>query len=470
MLFNSLDFAWFFPLVTALYYLLRTVRSRTYFLLFASCFFYMWLIPQYIFILALTIVVDYFAGIFIEKTNDQKIKKYWLYLSLIITCLILFVFKYFNFFNQNFKVVATIFGFKHELKNLDIILPVGLSFHTFQSISYVIEVYRGKQKAERNFGIYSLYVMFYPQLVAGPIERPQNLLHQFHQKHTFEWENLRLGLKLMLFGLVKKILIADQLATYVNIVYDHPYSYHGLTLIIATIFFAFQIYCDFSGYSDVARGAAKVMGFDLMLNFNTPYFSKSVGEFWRRWHISLSTWFRDYVYLPLGGSKCSRWHWRINILITFVISGLWHGANWTFIIWGALNGLFIIFSSESSKISESSSTNYLRIVATFFLVSLTWVFFRSNDLASAVFILKNMFLWKDTTLNTLALMGTMAFIKSFALILILVLVEGLISQERLLQPWNKFHPAVSWTIYSYLFLSLWFFCSGAENQFIYFQF
>jgi len=305
MLFNSLTFAIFFPIVTGLYFLLP-YRWRTWMLLLASCAFYMAFIPIYILILFVTILIDYAAGIYIEQSQGRK-RKLWLIASIASTCLVLFVFKYFDFASQNLSALARFLDWNYPVKVLNIILPIGLSFHTFQSLSYVIEVYRGHQKAERRFGIYALYVMFYPQLVAGPIERPQNLLHQFDEDHHFDYDRTASGLRLMAWGLFKKIVIADRLAIYVNAVYATPREFSALQLLAATFFFAYQIYCDFSGYSDIAIGSARIMGFKLMTNFDRPYSAKSIGEFWRRWHISLSTWFKDYVYVSMGGSRVSRW-------------------------------------------------------------------------------------------------------------------------------------------------------------------
>jgi alginate O-acetyltransferase complex protein AlgI len=304
MLFNSIDFLIFFPAVTILYFLLPH-KFRWSLLLVSSCVFYMFFIPKYIIILAFTITIDYFAGIFLEKIKEDK-RRIFLIISIISNIGILFVFKYFNFFNFNIHKVAEFLHWNYSFEGLKIILPIGLSFHTFQSLSYIIEIYIGKQKAEKNFGIFALYVMFYPQLVAGPIERPQNVLHQFHEKHSFDFEQLVDGLKIILWGLFKKVVIADRLSLFVNQVYGNPESHKGIQFIIATIFFGFQIYCDFSGYSDIAIGSAKVMGFKLMVNFNRPYLSKSISEFWTRWHISLSSWFRDYVYIPLGGNRAAR--------------------------------------------------------------------------------------------------------------------------------------------------------------------
>jgi len=291
---------------------------------------------------------------------------------------------------------ADFFHLNYSLPILSIILPIGLSFHTFQSLSYVIEVYRGNQKAETHFGIYSLYVMFYPQLVAGPIERPQNILHQFYEKHEFNYNDVVTGLKRIVWGIFKKVVIADRLAIYVNAVYLNHDKHNGTSMAIATVFFAFQIYCDFSGYSDIAIGCARTMGFKLMTNFNRPYFARSVSEFWKRWHISLSTWFRDYVYIPLGGNRVSKLRNYFNLFITFCISGFWHGANWTYVIWGGLNGIYLIipqffykFSRHAGNVFKQNkildfSMKLFNTLWTFLLIAIAWVFFRSPDLKTAI--------------------------------------------------------------------------------------
>ncbi|MDT7604999.1 MAG: alginate O-acetyltransferase complex protein AlgI, partial [Acidobacteriota bacterium] len=341
MLFNSLHFLIFFPVVTTLFFVLPH-RLRWAMLLAASCYFYMVFKPLYILILAFTIIVDYTAGILIEDAKGRRRKAY-LVASICANVGVLAFFKYYNFLNGSLREALGALHLAAPVPPLlHILLPIGLSFHTFQSLSYTIEVYRGRHPAERHAGIFALYVMFYPQLVAGPIERPQNLLHQFHERHYFDYPRVVAGLQLMLWGMFKKVVIADRLSPFVNLVYDDPHSYRGVSFIVATIFFAFQIYCDFSGYSDIALGAAQVMGFTLMKNFDRPYFSKSISEFWKRWHISLSTWFRDYVYLSLGGNRVSRPRWYFNLFFTFLVSGLWHGANWTYVIWGALNGVYLI--------------------------------------------------------------------------------------------------------------------------------
>jgi D-alanyl-lipoteichoic acid acyltransferase DltB (MBOAT superfamily) len=337
MVFNSLQFLVFFGIVTSAYFLLAH-KYRWALLLLASCYFYMAFVPIYLGILALTIVIDYFAGIYLERFQGGA-KKIFLGCSLLANLGVLAIFKYYFFFTDNVNALSSYFSIPIHFPVLNILLPIGLSFHTFQAMSYTIEVYRGKQKAERNFGIYSLYVMFYPQLVAGPIERPQNLIHQFYEKHVWDTVRVKLGLLQMMQGFFKKVVIADRLALVVDPAYANLSNQSTLNLIIASIFYSFQIYCDFSGYSDIAIGASKVMGFKLMNNFNAPYTAKSIPDFWRRWHISLSSWFKDYVYFSLGGNRVSVPRWYVNIMIVFILSGFWHGASWNFVIWGALHGL-----------------------------------------------------------------------------------------------------------------------------------
>lgn len=395
MLFNSIHFIFFFVIVTTLYFVLP-YRLRWFLLLVSSCYFYMAFVPVYILILGFTIVIDYFAGILIEKSEGRK-RKFYLIISLIANIGVLAVFKYYNFINDNLTFLLQEFGIDNPIPYLSILLPIGLSFHTFQAMSYTIEVYRGHQAAERNFGIYSLYVMFYPQLVAGPIERPQNLLYQFRKKFDFDYDRVVDGLKLMLWGMFKKVVIADRLAIYVDSVYNNPYQHHGISFALATFFFAFQIYCDFSGYSDIAIGAARVMGFKLMTNFNRPYFSRNISEFWKRWHISLSTWFKDYLYISLGGNKVSIPRWYFNLFIVFLISGLWHGANWTFIIWGALNGFYLVFAIATRKFRDKLNklsgidrvpwlNQTFQILTAFVLTCFAWIFFRANNVSEAFHI------------------------------------------------------------------------------------
>lgn len=406
MLFNSLQFLVFFIIVTTIYFTIQH-KYRWFLLLASSCYFYMAFVPIYIFILGFTIVIDYFAGIFLENSKGKR-KKWFLISSLVANIGVLAVFKYYNFLNDNLSILLNASGYHNPIPHLSILLPIGLSFHTFQAMSYTIEVYRGRQKAERKFGIYALYVMFYPQLVAGPIERPQNLLHQFYEKHEFEIDRIVEGIKQILFGLFKKVVIADRLTIYVDEVYNNVKHYQGFALIIATFFFAIQIYCDFSGYSDMAIGIAKVMGFKLMRNFNKPYFSKSVSEFWSRWHISLSTWFRDFLYISLGGNRVSIPRWYLNLFIVFLISGLWHGANWTFVIWGALNGIYLISEilfqrhiKIAGKVNLGRTGNLFKIIFTFILIDFSWIFFRARTLSDAFYVIKSLFVGLTQTIHLL---------------------------------------------------------------------
>ena len=400
MLFNSFQFLIFFPTVTIAYFLLPH-RYRWALILAASCYFYMAFIPKYILILAITIMVDYIAGIGLETFTGKK-RRWLLFASLLANIGMLGFFKYFNFANVNLVALADFLGWNYPIKNLSIILPIGLSFHTFQSLSYTIEVYRGRQKAERHLGYLATYVMFYPQLVAGPIERPQNILHQLHANHKFDYQRVTDGLKWMAWGMFKKVVIADRMALFANPIYNDPGSYSGPALLLAILAFTIQIYCDFSGYSDIALGSAQVMGIKLMKNFDHPYFSKSIPEFWRRWHISLSTWFRDYLYIPLGGNRTAKPRWAFNIFITFLISGLWHGANWTFIIWGALHGILILFFEITKTFWKKLSNlthldrfpkaeSGIAVFSTFTLVSFSWIFFRAANLSDAILIIKGLF-------------------------------------------------------------------------------
>ncbi|MBZ0165909.1 MAG: MBOAT family protein [Candidatus Omnitrophica bacterium] len=399
MLFNSLHYLAFFPLVVLGYFLIP-YRFRWVFLLLASYYFYMCWKAEYIILIVASTLVDYIAGIKMGAAVHSAQRKKWLIVSLASNLGLLFAFKYFNFFSDSARAVFDQFNIMVDVPHLNVLLPVGISFYTFQTLSYSIEVYRGHQVPERHLGKFALYVAYFPQLVAGPIERSVNLLPQFHQDHNFDFKRLKSGLLLMLWGFFKKLVIADRAAVVVNQVYNNAHDYQGLPLILATYLFAFQIYCDFSGYSDIAIGSARVMGIRLMKNFDLPYFSQSIAEFWRRWHISLSTWFRDYLYIPLGGNRVGKWHWHFNLFIVFLISGLWHGAAWTFVIWGGLHGLYLVFSLWTRPWREKMATaiglqnhplilKWVRIGITFHLVLLGWIFFRANSLADAWYILTN---------------------------------------------------------------------------------
>jgi len=458
-------------------------------LLAASCGFYMAFIPVYILILLTTILIDYFAAMIIESSEGEK-RKRWLIISIISTCLVLFVFKYFNFFNANFAALAGWLHLNYPIEIINIVLPIGLSFHTFQSLSYVIEVYRGRQKAERHFGIYSLYVMFYPQLVAGPIERPQNLLPQFREVHVFEYQRVTDGLKLMAWGLFKKVVIADRLAVFVNQVYGDPRGFDGLAFVFAAIFFAFQIYCDFSGYSDMAVGAARVMGFRLIQNFNYPFSAKSTAEFWQRWHISLTSWFKDYVYAPLNAGKTTGSRPQLNLFLTFLLSGLWHGANWTFVLWGGLNGFYILSSHWAKSIRKRVShlvrgpglprtPDALQVVLTFALFSFAGIFFRSKDLGDAWYIITHLSQGLgDPSAYARALSGMVDF-KGFGTnkflfcLLAILFLEGVQwSQRRIdLRRAVAEKPTwLRWGLYYLAVFSILRFGVFEKNEFIYFQF
>ncbi|WP_394355243.1 MBOAT family O-acyltransferase [Hymenobacter montanus] len=444
-------------------------------------------IPVYILILFLTIVIDYYAGILIESAVGSQ-RKLYLAMSLVANIGVLAVFKYYNFFIDNVNTLLHLSSPTASLPLLNIILPIGLSFHTFQAMSYTIEVYRRNQAAERHFGIYALYVMFYPQLVAGPIERPQNVLHQFHEKKSFSYDQVTSGLRLMAWGLFKKVVIADRMAYLVNEVYTKPHDFHGLPLLVATIFFSVQIYCDFSGYSDMALGAARVMGFELMKNFDRPYFSRSISEFWRRWHISLSTWFKDYLYISLGGNRVALPRACFNLFFVFLVSGLWHGANWTFIAWGAIHGLYLVIGMLTRKSRDSFierthmhflNSPLLNVAFTCILAAFAWIFFRANTLHDALYVITHLFegsssTWQNNTytgLSTvkvfymphewLALSGALA---------LLFLIEK--AQYRIaINTWlvQQATP-VRWAIYYGIILYTAFLGAFKHVQFIYFQF
>lgn len=482
MLFNSLQFVLFFPLVTALYFLLP-YRLRWLMLLVASCYFYMAFVPIYIVILAGTIVVDYFAGILIEGAKGKN-KKYFLIASLVANIGVLAVFKYYNFINENISHLLGWFHQENPIPFLSILLPVGLSFHTFQAMSYTIEVYRGHQKAERHFGIYALYVMFYPQLVAGPIERPQNLLHQFRQKHDFNLDNVVPGLRLMLWGMFKKVVIADRLSIYVSEVFDHPDRYHGLPVIMASIFFAIQIYCDFSGYSDIAIGSARVMGFRLMENFRLPYFATSIKDFWSRWHISLSTWFKDYVYFPLGGNRVGQLKWYRNLMIVFLVSGLWHGANWTFIVWGGLHGTYLVIEAILSRngISVSSDSRFFKRMTGWFitmvLVVFGWIFFRAQNLDSALALICSAFDFSGNGFGVNvdlgygeSILNKVELMLCFGVVFVLIGLNWLERKKDISSVLGSWSPALRWGMYFALTMGILITANfSSKADFIYFQF
>lgn len=454
MLFNSLDYFFFLPAVVLLYYLLPQ-RLRWILIFVSSCLFYMAFIPKYILVLFAIIVIDYSAAIWMEKLHG-KARKRLLLISLFANVGILAFFKYFGFANQTLIDFFALFGKEFKYYDLGIILPIGLSFHTFQSMSYTIEVYRGQQKAEKHLGYFANYVLFFPQMVAGPIERYATLGEELRKKQTLNYQNLSAGFRLVLLGFVVKMVIADQLAPFVNQVYANPTAYNQLQIVAALVFFAFQIYADFFGYSLIAQGSARLLGIHIMDNFKTPYFAKSVGEFWRRWHISLSTWFRDYLYIPLGGNRVSTWRWALNTLFVFGISGLWHGANWTFIIWGLLHGLFLL--------TEKPLKRYANTLSTFVLVCFAWVFFRAPDFTTALQILKGVYTSapiKETWLD---------FWTPLLALVLLMILEFSYRKERFDQLLERVPLVARWSIYFVLIFSLLALSGTQKFTFIYFQF
>ena len=479
MLFNSLQFLIFFPLVTLGFFLLAP-RWRWSWLLVASCYFYMCFKPVYILILALTIGVDYIAGLTIERAQGRA-RRLALGASLLANIGVLVFFKYYGFLAANWTPLADWLGLP-ALPALNIILPIGLSFHTFQSLAYTIEVYRGTQRAERHLGILATYVMFYPQLVAGPIERPQNLLGQLHQVQTFDMDRVADGLRLMLWGFFKKLVVADRCAAIVNQSYAHPELANGLILLFGTYMFAFQIYCDFSGYSDIARGAARVMGVELMVNFKRPYFSKSISEFWQRWHISLSTWFRDYLYIPLGGNRVGKIRWQWNLFVVFLVSGLWHGANWTFLIWGALHGAYMVVSIWTRRLRETlvrwSGLNRLPVLhrliqmaITFHLVLLAWVFFRAKSLADALLILKKIFMFSAYRIDLAVFdLPRVELLLAPLAVVFLLAVHAVDNRIPLRDHLARLPQPVRWAIAYAAILSVILFGKYQQMAFIYFQF
>jgi len=483
MLFNSLEFLVFFLIVFVLYWfvLQKNLKYQNMLLLLSSYIFYGWWDWRFLSLIVISSAADYFLGLKISESNEEKFRKRLLYCSLILNLGFLGFFKYFNFFIESLVSVLSQLSIKTDISTLSIILPVGISFYTFQTLSYTIDIYRRKIVPTKNILSFFTFVAFFPQLVAGPIERAKHLLPQFIKSRKFDYNFARSGGKLILLGFFKKVVVADSLAVLVNTVYDNPENYKGFPMVIATLFFTFQIYCDFSGYSDIAIGTARLLGFDLMTNFRTPYFSKSLTEFWRRWHISLSTWFRDYVYIPLGGSRVGKYRVNANIFITFVVSGLWHGANWTFVIWGGIHGLFLILEKNIIKIRRKRDNiimNYISMIYTFLIVSFSWIFFRSNNVGEALYILKNMFSDISEWFNFLTVslkfrgMGLTVFdlVTTTILLFTLIVIEIGINSSSLKNFIEK-HQFLRWSIYLFLiFLIIISATKNNEENFIYFQF
>jgi alginate O-acetyltransferase complex protein AlgI len=479
MLFNSIEFLIFFPIVVTLYFAIPQ-KWRWGFLLAASYYFYMSWKAEYLILILVSTAIDYIAGIKMSGLSEKSKRKKYLVLSLLSNLGILFGFKYFNFFNESVRAVFDSFNIFYNVPAFDVLLPVGISFYTFQTLSYTIDVYRGNKEPERHLGKFALYVAFFPQLVAGPIERSTTLLPQLHLNYKFDYDRVVDGLRLMLWGFFKKVVIADRLAYYVNLVYNNPDDYYGLQVVIATIFFAFQIFCDFSGYSDIAIGTAKVLGVNLMENFNKPYFSKSISEFWKRWHISLSTWFKDYVYISLGGNRVIKWRWYYNLFITFLVSGLWHGANWTFVVWGGLHGLYLIISIVSGS-TRAKMINFFRlskspfllklwkVFTVFVLVDFSWIFFRANNLSDAFTLIGNMFVFDFSNLLNNSI-GFSTLMVNFGLIAIMEIFHLLERGTKWSLYISERPTIIRWSVYFFITVCILYLGGQGGKQFIYFQF
>lgn len=471
MLFNSLLFLVFFPAVALLYFLIP-FKYRWLFLLIASYYFYMNWKPVYAVLIFTSTFLTWICGVLIQNTEIKLRKRLFLTISLILNFSILIIYKYFNFLNSTLKALIENTGLSWDVPNLDLLLPVGISFYTFQAVGYTIDVYRGTIKAERHFGIYALFISFFPQLVAGPIERASNLLPQFHEKKYFKLENLIIGLRFAFWGYFLKLVLADRLSIYVDAVFNNAHNHNGSSHLLASIMFAFQIYGDFAGYSLIAIGVAKILDFNLMTNFNRPYFSINITTFWSRWHISLSTWFKDYLYIPMGGSKVSSLRHYFNIFVTFFVSGIWHGANFTFIVWGTLHGLFLMFEKflglTKSKVNfKLTLGNFLRLSITFIAVVFAWIFFRANNLTDAFYMIEQIF----TNVFKPIFVKWDVFFASLLAISILIVKETV--DEMFLEKFELFcnrnyyvRPFFSAVLLSIILL----FGVFNSGQFIYFQF
>ncbi len=480
MLFNSIDFAIFFPIFFIFYWLVaKKLTLRNVFLLLSSYLFYGWWDWRFLFLIIFSSTVDFILGKRIFHAKTKTTKKILLLVSLGLNLGLLFYFKYVNFFIDSFISSFNLFGGSLDSFTLNIILPVGISFYTFQTLSYTIDIYKAKITPTNDALSFFAFVAFFPQLVAGPIERASHLLPQFHKTYSFNYKSLKSGLLLMAFGLFKKMVIADRLAIVVNEVYNNPIGHSGQDLIIATIFFAFQIYCDFSGYSDIAIGTSRILGFDLMKNFDTPYFARSITDFWRRWHISLSTWFRDYVYIPLGGSRKGEYRLYLNLFIVFVVSGLWHGAAITFIIWGAIHGVFIVFEKALSnhKIKfnrDRFSPALVSTIFTFCIVCFAWIFFRANSFADSIFIVKNLFSFDPIQVNFYELgLPSHEFKLAVIVIILLLLFDFVHRKHNAIKLLNRTNFIVRYLIYTIVIYSIVIFGvygNDSVSEFIYFQF
>jgi D-alanyl-lipoteichoic acid acyltransferase DltB (MBOAT superfamily) len=482
MLFNSFDFAIFLPIVFVLYWFVtnKNLKLQNFLIVAASCLFYGWWDWRFLSLILFSTIVDYSVGLGLLKQENQTKRKVLLWTSILINLGFLGFFKYYNFFLDNFITAFSFFGTEIKANSLNIVLPVGISFYTFQTLSYSIDVYKRKLEPTKDFIAFSAFVSFFPQLVAGPIERATHLLPQFYTNRTFDYSKAVDGMRQILWGLFKKIVIADNCAEYANLIFNNSVDYSGSTLALGALFFTFQIYCDFSGYSDIAIGTSRLFGFDLMQNFNFPYFSRDIAEFWRRWHISLSTWFRDYLYIPLGGSRGGTWMKVRNTFAIFIVSGFWHGANWTFIIWGALNAIYFL-----PLLLTNNNRNNLETVAkgkifpnlkelsfmlgTFGLTVFAWIFFRANNIGHAINYISEIFSPSLFMIPKFA--GRHNALITIILVGIFVLIEwqGRERQYAISDLGLKWKSPLRYAMYYAVIVAIFWF-GGKEQQFIYFQF
>ena len=485
MLFNSFQFAVFLPIVFVLYWFVfnRSLRIQNFFLLLCSYYFYSCWDWRFLFLLAFSTFLDYFSGLKIYRTPSQQGRKFWLILSVGINLGFLGIFKYYNFFAASFaEMMLTGFHYQIQISTLNILLPVGISFYTFHGLSYVFDIYNKKIEPSTNFVQYSLFVSFFPLLVAGPIERATHLLPQVEKERIFSYTQAIDGLRQILWGLFKKVVIADNCAQIANIIFNDSSHYSGSALILGAVMFAFQIYGDFSGYSDIALGTARLFGFELLRNFSYPYFSRDIAEFWRRWHISLSSWFKDYLYFPLGGSRLGMMKTVRNTFIIFLVSGFWHGANWTFVVWGGLNALFIIpsviFKTNRNNLETVAQGKFLptikelmQILTTFSLTVFAWIFFRADSIGHAFSFIKGII--SKTVLSNPFKYNELTSAKVYILLLIpFFLIEWLGREHKyaLAKLTLRWPRMLRWSFYAILFFTIGMYMQTAATQFIYFQF
>lgn len=494
MLFNSIRFLIFFPIISIAYFLIPH-RFRWLWLLGANYYFYMCWNPKYALILISVTAVTYLSGLLIHKadsikdnTSSIRVKKLCVFMSFAINVTMLAAFKYINFFDRSINHLMVSLGINSQLPQFDIIMPIGISFYTLQALSYTMDVYRGDVEAEKNLGKYAVFVSFFPQLVSGPIEKSKNFLKQLDEHHSFDYYRIKNGTLLMIWGFFMKLVVADRLGVLVDTVYKSPESYKGFQVIIASVFYSFQIYCDFCAYSDIARGAAAVMGFNITKNFQMPYFSASVREFWKRWHVSLTSWFRDYLYIPLGGNRKGTIRKYINIMIVFLVSGLWHGANFTFIIWGGLHGAYQIIGDilkpakrmllKALHISEDNAVlSFMRILTTFFLVNFAWIFFRAATYKDALTLIKNMFCFNPQIFSSSSLyspgLSSKDFFAAILSIITVIAVNYVQRKDDITFKFSSQNIILRWVTYIAVIMAILTFGSYSSynpQQFIYLQF